>query len=271
MSFSHLTQAMQSCSFMGETNPVLAQARKGNLECAKGALQEYSALIMGITNLLEGVLNDAHAAQMHGIEDELQRNIHEEEGDLSEDVPHCIIIAEHFGALGLQWPFGELPSIAQWQQMDKRNYSFEESLRLNKQTLQNFSAPTQVFMEQMWKHIQDQPVAFTIGMALALETTAGDELEFVARIVNCILANAGAEQISEGVLNGSVDLGSLPKFSLAGFFAHHIHEWEEGHQGRLEEKIQEEIACGLDTDQLEGGFTTVLALMDTWWAMLAKL
>jgi hypothetical protein len=270
MSFIHLTEAMQSRTFMGESNPVLVNARQGNYLGAMSALEEYSALIMGITGLLEGVLNDAHAAQMLGIEDELQRTIHEDEGDLSEDVPHCIIIAEHFGALGLKWPCGELPSIDAWQQ-NKRSYDFYKTLRLSKETLQNFSAPTQVFMEKMWANIRDQPTAFTIGMALALETTAGPELQFVARILNCVLAAEGKEQISDEVINGGVSLGSLPKFSLEGFFAHHIHEWEEGHQGRLEEKIEEEIARGLDTDQLDAGFITVLALMDTWWAMLAKL
>lgn len=272
MSFIHLTEAMQACSFMGETNKVLIKARSGNLECAKQALEEYSALIMGITGLLDRIMNGARAAHMPGIEDELKRNIEEEEGTLSDNVPHCIIIAEHFKHLGLQWPFGKLPGITQWQQMDKRSYNFEKDLRLKKETLENFEEPTQVFIQNMWEMIEIRSTSFTIGMALALETTAGPELQFVARIINELLINAGLAPISEDVITSGKNLASFSKFSLNGFFAHHIHEWEYGHQNRLEEQIQKEIDRGqIDREMLDAGFITVLSLMDSWWGMLAKL
>lgn len=264
MSFSHLSDSMLSRSFMGETNPVLQAAREGNLDCAKRALAEYSALIMAITTFLDLVAEDARASAWHGIQDELYRNINEENGSESGGVPHRVIIAHHFEVLGLNWPSGEMPALEGFKRGSKVPV-------LDLESLGNYQAPTRTFIMNMLALLKQESSAFTVGMALALETTASPELQFVARITNELLVNAGLDPISEVVIIGGEGLEEISKFSLEGFFAHHIHEWEAGHQGRLEDEIQHELDRGLDQAQLESGFIAVLDLMDTWWTQLAKL
>lgn len=259
MDFTALVEEMHTRLFMVH-NPVLEKSRRGHVDVAFGAMGEYSALIMSITTLLGSVAAVAKRRGWNRIQSELLRNIEEEQGSQSGGVPHCVIIAEQFRDLGLPWPDGNLPGIAGYDPAQPAP------------TLQDmgvYRVCTQRFIGALSAAVAGEDPTFSVGIVLALETTAAPELQFVARTINEILARSGGELIPEAVITGGrKELRRFDKFSLNGFFAHHIHVWEEGHQAGLEHAISH--TDGLDRTQLARGFHHVLDLMDEWWKALAE-
>jgi hypothetical protein len=260
MPFDLLLHTVESRRFTGDTNLVLIAARSGNIKVAKGAMSEYTALVMSISMFLRNAAMRADAEGWTEIATELRRKIEEEDGSQTNGVPHCVILSDQFYEIGLEWRGEQLPFI------DGYDTTQEPPVMID--LIDTYSPSTVRFITDLMEMSLVKDSSNVVGMALALDMSAGQELCTVAKILNEILRDGGLPEIPEEAMNDGSQASEFDKFTLNGFFAHHIHAWEEGHRAGLERAIAE--TEGVVEARIMRGFMRTMSRMDIWWRALAK-
>jgi hypothetical protein len=228
-----------------QTNPVLRRINEGKLNSSEveETLSQYSLLPRQIVQFLF-----AGASRLQGWEavaTELHRNIGEEEGSRTDEIPHYIILKDAL-----------LKELA----LDITNVHPAEG--------------TKRFLNAIEKGLSEQSAAFAAGMLYALEDSAVPELAVVANIINKYALLVGqSEPIDLVRMSRDYKLNAMSseaeKYCLNLFFASHMLDFEIGHKNRLASAIQSHISQE-DIQALEEGFEYVLDEMDMWWGSLAR-
>jgi hypothetical protein len=245
--FSHLEDSLgqRHPSMDTRRNPVLTLIDEGKLNAGgiEEALSQYSLLPKRIVHFLSAGASRLQAWEAVGTE--LRRNIGEEEGSRTDDIPHYVILKD----------------------------ALRKELALDVQDVRPAEG-TRRFLDAVDRGLTQQPAAFVAGMLYALEDSAVPELAVVASIINRYAMLTGrAEPINLAALTSGDRKASTPKdekekYSLNSFFASHMLDFEVGHRNGLASAIQGHIPVA-EMRAFEDGFEYVLDEMDVWWKTLA--
>lgn len=226
-------------------NPVLVCAgQSGEAASVASVLRQYSLLPATIVEYLN--IGQARLAGWDDVREELERNVGEELGSRTEGQTHYDILVTAAGReLGL-------------------------SLTDVKPT-----AATKQFLDDIRGGLHEQPPPHAAGMLFALEASAIPELTVVASVVNEYAALTGSAErpiiLSEAVwaLGEREGRGAAGRYTLNGFFAAHLFDFEVGHKNRLAEALGKHLVSPREQVEFAKGFGSVLCLMDCWWVALA--
>lgn len=232
-------------AFDEQRNPVLARIKNkpvGAGDVAK-VLRQYSLLPATIVEFLK--IGETRLFEWQTVREELQRNIGEELGSRTKGQTHYEIL----------------------------NTSANRELGLLLSDAVS-TADTDKFLNQIRQDLFVQPHSYTAGMLFALEASAIPELTVVAHVINKYAELIGNVEnpitLSEqDWKNAAGSSGVTSHYTLNGFFAAHLFDFEIGHKDRLAHTLENYIRTPHEMAGLQEGFESVLCIMDRWWEDLA--
>ncbi len=232
-------------AFDEQRNPVLAQIKHKPVMTRNVArvLGQYSLLPATIVEFLK--IGETRLIEWQTVREELQRNIGEELGSRTHGQTHYEIL----------------------------NTSANRELGL----LLSDAVPTPgtiQFLNQIRQGLLVQPHSYAAGILFALEASAVPELTVVAHVINKYAELIGSVEnpitlSEEDWKNAAGSPGTTSQYTLNGFFAAHLFDFEIGHKDRLAETLEEYIRTSHEMAGLQKGFESVLCIMDRWWENLA--
>jgi len=230
-----LDDKMMTRRFLTSHNPVLVSLEVQNLSTAtrRGVwtIQQYCSLVRMI---IEYLGRASRMIPVPAVQDELARNIAEEQGSRTNGVPHRELLARLFR------DELDVEAFAPWS---------DSTLVFHLAILKEFN-------------LQKNP-EFIAGMIYALEASASPELLVVSRIINSF---AGYEVINHRKVRAWKAGREIE--NLEDFIGSHVVDFEAGHKQGLCEALNSFVSA--DWPTFEKGFDFMLDQMAVWWEALSR-
>ncbi|PIN74548.1 hypothetical protein COV18_06635 [Candidatus Woesearchaeota archaeon CG10_big_fil_rev_8_21_14_0_10_37_12] len=212
-----------------EKNPFAKNLNELSAAQLTYALGQYTIFPKNIVSFLSSVRDSARVTGWTEVDNELTRNIGEELGTETAGTTHYNMLvtglAEGIDSL-LERNFRELAA----------------------------SPATQAFVDGIRSNTLDSRLAYAVGTAYALESSAVPELVIVQDAVNQLFKKVTGKPMQEG--------------KLREFFRRHLDVWEPGHEDGLRNASANYITSGQSKQEFEEGFRNTMATMDAWWTCL---
>lgn len=230
-------------------NPVVSSVQNSILSAIELAsvLGQYSLLPAAIVGFLS--IGRRRLEEWTEVKKELDKNIGEEKGSRTADLPHYAILKT----------------------------ALLTELDLDVSGVQA-SASTAHFLASVKSALADErKQAFVAGVLYGLEASAVPELTVVAKLIN-EYANLTGKEKPPITVESTTKSPSKPEdgssvrdsYSLDVFFGLHLWDFEVGHRDGLETSLAEYLKTSEEIKDFEAGFEYVLAAMDEWWVSLAQ-
>ena len=234
---AHLRKAMRNeyLAVNRKLNPVSVNLPTTTPDQLIHIIQQYTLFPKQIVSFLRIAQEAAAKHNWQEIQDELQRNIGEEQGSQTEGIPHYDMLVK-----GISEELGPDLGYAPMADLENRLRFLDASPTMD------------MFLNRMPEIVGNTDPAYAIGAAYALESSAVPEL--------VIVRSAVEKAISIITCSPMVRSGYLGKF-----FDAHLKIWEPGHEEGLRRTSEAYITTSESQIGFEKGFRDTMKAMDSMW------
>ncbi len=216
-------------------NPVSIHLDTATPEQLIYVLGQYSLFPKNIVSFLRTSQSIMGQYEWKHVQEELERNIGEEEGSQTEGIPHYDMLVK-----GISEELGADLGYAPITDLEMELRSLRPSLSMA------------TFIQRVPEIVGIADPAYALGATYALESSAVPELVIVRNTL-------------EQAINQLTGFPMARDGYLGKFFGAHLRIWEPGHEAGLRKTSEEYIQTPQERKTFEQGFREIMKTMDTMW------